>query len=631
MVARFLLLLTFAFAASLVGAEKSNPNPNPAGTKIVNRIISVDVKNKPLGGVLKLIEQKAYFKFSYNADILDEAQLVSLLIEKQTVAYALKQLFNESIRYKEAGNHIILLKNDDVKAIVEDKNDTYYFSGKITDATTGAPISGASIYDVEARQASVSDANGNYHLILPKTESMHGFYFSKLGYYDTTLVVIATISLENSIALSPMDHTIEKLPSVGVQLIEKPIEERPIGKQFVPEETYIHSENLKAIQETRAAQISFLPSIGIGSNLSTNGLIVNHFSLNVLAGYSNGVAGCEIGGILNLTKNDVNGAQIGGIGNLVGGKIYGVQVGGISNVVLNDIRGVQVGGINNLVRGHVEGVQIGGISNMISGGFDGLQLAGINNFARRSSNGFQIAGINNVVADTLYGGQIAGIGNWARRGVNSCQISGFVNLAYVNQGAQITGFYNYANVNDGVQIGIVNSSLSGKGVAIGLVSFCKEGYRATEISANEVFPINLIFKSGVNKLYNTYSFGIHFVDRPRIGVGLGLGNKTKLGKRLSITTELSAHLVQFDNFDSFQGNSFYRIATSLDIRLAKWLTFYLGPDFNFGTSRYLNDEGIYTTFINYEPFSRIDNEDSEFQYWFGAQVGLRFGIDRNAD
>lgn len=102
----------------------------------------------------------------------------------------------------------------------------------------------------------------------------------------------------------------------------------------------------------------------------------------------------------------------------------------------------------------------------------------------------------------------------------------------------------------------MNSSISGDGIAIGLISFCKEGYRATEISANEVFPINLTFKSGVMKLYNTYSFGIHFIDRPRLGIGMGFGNKTKLGKRLSITTELSANLVQFDNFDSFQGNSF---------------------------------------------------------------------------
>lgn len=629
MVARLLLVLNICLSSATFSAAFSNPTYSE--TKIVNRVISIDVKNKPLGDVLKLIEQRAYFKFSYNAELLDASKPVTLLIEKQTVAVALKQLFNESIRYKEAGNHIILLKNDEVKIVAENKSDTYYFSGKITDAETGAPISGASIYDVEARQASVSDMNGNYHLILPKAETMHGFYFSKVGYYDTTLVVIATISLENNILLVPILNSIERLPTPDIQLIEKSVEERPIGKQFVPEETFIHSENLKAIQETRAAQISLLPSIGIGSNLSTNGLIVNNFSLNVLAGYSNGVAGCEIGGIFNLTKNNVRGVQIGGIGNLVGGKIYGVQVGGISNIVLNDIRGVQIGGINNLVRGHVDGVQIGGISNMISGGFSGLQLAGINNFARMSSNGFQIAGINNVVADTLYGGQIAGIGNWARWGVNRCQISGIVNVAYTNKGSQITGIYNYANVNNGVQIGLVNSSLSGDGIAIGLISFCKEGYRATEISANEVFPINLTFKSGVAKLYNSYSFGIHFIDRPRIGVGLGLGNKTELGKRLSLTTDLSAHLVQFENFDSFQGNSLYRIATSLDIRLSQWLTFYLGPDINFGTSRYQNSEGAFTTFTNYESLSRIDNEDSEFQFWFGAQFGLRFGIDRNAD
>jgi hypothetical protein len=624
MVARYCAVILLFISCTSFGTGSSNTAP----TKIVNRIISVDVKNKPLGDVLKLIEQKAYFKFSYNAEILDESKLVSLFVDKQTVAVALKQLFNETIRYKEAGNHIILLKNDAVKTVVEDKNDTYYFSGKITDAITGAPISGASVYEVEARQASVSDANGNYHLILPKTETMHGLYFSKVGYYDTTLVVIATVSMENSIQLKPVDHSMDRLPSTNIQLIEKPIEERPIGKQFVPEETYIHSENLKAIQETRAAQISLLPSIGIGSNLSTNGLIVNHFSLNVLAGYSNGVAGCEIGGIFNLTKNDVYGVQVGGIGNMVGGKINGVQVGGISNVVLNDIRGVQVGGINNLVRGHVEGVQVGGITNMITGGFDGLQLAGISNFARTSSNGFQVAGISNVVADTLYGGQIAGIGNWARRGINRCQISGFVNIAYTNQGTQLTGFYNYAKVNDGIQIGLVNSTLSGDGVALGLVSFCKEGYRSTEIGQNEVFLINLNFKTGVNKLYNIYSAGIHFIDRPRIGAGLGLGNKTRLSKRFSLSTEISAHVVQFDNFNSFQGNQMYKTALTLDVRLAKWLTIYLGPNFNAGISRYQNTEGNFETFMNYKPFYTANSASSQLQLWWGAQCGLRFGIER---
>ncbi|MBI3133458.1 MAG: hypothetical protein HYZ14_02175 [Bacteroidetes bacterium] len=628
MAARILLLLCLGFTGSLSAAFHPDPTPYPAGAKIVSRVISLDVKNMPLGNVLHLIEQKAYFRFSYNAAILDEEKAITLKLENQPVSAALKELFNGSIRYKEAGNHLILLKNDTHTTNQDKTKNVFYFTGKITDLETGQPISGASIYDVEARQASISDQAGNYHLTLESDETMHGFYFSKTGYLDTTLVVRADISLHNNIGLTPAEPGLEKMPGARVQTIVTPIEERPISKQIIPQEAFIHAENLKAIHEIRVAQVSFLPSIGIGSDLSTNGLMVNRFSLNILAGYSNGVYGCEIGGILNMTKNDVMGVQVGGIGNLVGGKIDGVQVAGISNIVLNNVSGVQVSGINNLVRGHMNGIQVGGISNMISGGFNGLQLAGINNFAKTSSRGLQVAGINNVVADTLYGGQIAGIGNWARRGINRCQISGFANIAYVNQGAQVSGFYNYSNVNDGVQIGLVNSSISGNGIALGLVSFCKEGYRSTEISGNEVFPINLTFKTGVNKLYNSYTLGVHFIDRPRYGFGMGLGTKTKLGKRLSLSTDLTAYVVQLANFDSFQGNELYKLALSLDIRLAKWFTFYLGPNFNTGISRYKNPEGNFQTFMNYAPFYTSNSTNAQLQMWCGAQVGIRFGIER---
>ena len=631
MAARLFLLLYGCITCSLLSAINPDPTPYPAGTKILHRVISLDVKSIALERVLRIIEQKAYFKFSYNADIIEENKLITLKIENKAISVVLKQLFNESIRYKEAGNHLILLKNNSTSEQIEKPKDGYYFTGKITDSETGKPISGASIYDVEARQASISDDAGNYHMMLQSGEVMRGFYFSKTGYFDTTLVIVATVSLQNNIALIPLESELAKLPGTDMQRIETPIEERPFSKSLIPEETFIHSENLKAIHETRIAQISFLPSLGIGSDLSTNGLMINHFSLNVLAGYANGVHGCEIGGIVNLIKNDVTGCQVGGIGNLVGGKIYGAQVGGISNVVLNDVLGVQVSGINNLVRGHVNGVQVGGISNMIVGGFNGVQIAGINNFARRSSHGVQIAGINNVVVDTLYGGQIAGIGNWARRGITQFQIAGFANIAHKNQGAQIGAFYNYCSVNDGIQIGLVNSSVSGKGVGIGIVNFCQEGYRSTEISMNEVFPINLTFKTGVTKLYNTYTFGVYISDRPRYGFGMGLGNKTFLTKRLSLSTEANAYLIQLTNFNQFQGNHFFRISTTLDIRLAKWFTVFIGPNFNFGFSRYKTPEGNFETFINYDPKrgdSDID-DDSQYQTWTGAQVGIRFGIDRS--
>ncbi len=127
---------------------------------------------------------------------------------------------------------------------------------------------------------------------------------------------------------------------------------------------------------------------------------------------------------------------------------------------------------------------------------------------------------------------------------------------------------------------------------------------------------------------SNHVLGIHFVDRPRIGVSLGLGNKTKLGKRLSISTEFSAYLVQFDNFDSFQGNQLSKIAVSLDFRLAKWLTFFVGPNFNVAQSRYKTSDGNFETFMNYEPIYTGNYSNSQLQMWCGAQFGFKFGIER---
>lgn len=630
MVARLIALFcTVVITFSVSGARAGNPSP-VEGNKILTRLISVNFKNTTINRALQVIEEKAYFRFSYNSDLIEGQKQVTLQAENKPVSFVLDEIFQGSIRYKEAGNHLILLKNDPEPAEHLKSKEDYYFTGKITDALTGMPISGASIYDVEAKQASISDQYGNYHLTLSQDEIMHGFYFSKKGYFDTTLVVRADVSLQNNMALYPLTDlsSVDKIPVGNVEPISTHIEERPIGKLIIPEEDFVNSENLQAIEETRSAQISLLPSIGIGSNLSTNGLFVNHFSLNVLAGYSKGVQGCEIGGIVNANKNNVTGLQIGGIGNMVGGEVYGVQIGGISNIVLHDVTGIQIGGINNLVRGRANGIQVGGISNMIAGGFRGIQVAGINNFARTNSTGLQIAGINNVVADTLYGGQISGIGNWARRGVNRCQIAGITNFAFHNQGIQLSGIYNYSRTNNGFQVGLVNSSIDGKGVALGLITFCKEGYRATEFSSNEVTNINVSFKTGVNLLYNIYTLSINIPDRRVISVGLGLGTKLNLGKRISLSTDFTTHLVQLDNFDDFQGNELHRVNMTLDVRLNKWLTLYLGPNFNVGISRYKNAEGIFENFAGYAPFYTESLNSAQLQMWCGGSAGLRIGKSR---
>src|SRR5690606_16906369 len=122
-----------------------------------------------------------------------------------------------------------------------------------------------------------------------------------------------------NVALEPINDDVSPVEYTEIRKLESSIEDRVISGALVSDATFIHGENLTEIDETRWAQISLVPSVSIGSNLSTNALINNHFSLNVLAGYSKGVRGVEIGSIANFVKEDVVGAQIGGVVNLNGG------------------------------------------------------------------------------------------------------------------------------------------------------------------------------------------------------------------------------------------------------------------------------------------------------------------------
>lgn len=83
MVAKFWSILLIIVSGYMTGLVLAGPGPYAAGSKIVNRVISIDLKNVPLGVALKRIEEKAYFKFSYQSDIIDEQKVVSLqLINK---------------------------------------------------------------------------------------------------------------------------------------------------------------------------------------------------------------------------------------------------------------------------------------------------------------------------------------------------------------------------------------------------------------------------------------------------------------------------------------------------------------------------------------------------------------------
>lgn len=629
-------------------------------TGILDRVITVEIKNTPIKTILLVIEKRASVQFSYNPELIEEDKIVSLSIKQKTIRYGLSLIFNKSVRFKEVGNHIVLLKNEDLQELRDRKKSslTTQFKGTITDKRTGKPISGVSIYDVDARYAAVSDESGKYFLEIPNSETIRSLYIRKKGYNEFVFVIDVSSReiIEKNVGLEPNEVEIEKIAQRPVETVYTPIENRVLSGEMVSYDTYVHTQNLGEIKETRWAQISLVPSVGIGSNLSTNGLITNRFSLNVLAGYSNGVAGAEVAGLLNFVKGDVRWFQAGGIGNIVGGDLLGMQAGGIVSSVRgsgaglqaggisssvggnfigtqvggifalggHDFLGAQIGGISAISKGRLNGLQVGGIFTATRCGFNGLQVSGIASLTDSASYGLQISGIHSTAYGNLNGGQVSGISNFAHGGTNFFQAAGIVNIAENNKGLQVSGMVNFAHSNGGLQIGVINTSYEGKGIAIGLVNFSVKGFHKTEVSANEIFPVNLTLKSGVRHFYNTYHFGMNFGDSLMYALGAGFGSNLKFSEKWSMSLDLSAQSVFTDLFADFNVAELFKFSTTVDFRIAKWVTVFVGPSYNVSLSQAKNAEGNYKPGIGYQPFYDEQFDNGRVQMSLGGQVGLRF-------
>lgn len=644
---RHVLLFAFLIFSTLVLARRG----------ILDRVITVEIKSTPIKGILRVIEERGSVQFSYNPNLIEENKIVSLSIKNKTIGFGLSLIFDGDVRFKEVGNHIILLRNEDAVEIKKRRksNLVTVFRGQIRDKRSGAVLEGVSVYDVDARYAGISDEQGNYELEIPNAETVRSIYVRKRGYKEFVFVVDASIDsvIVQDVQLEPIPDHVQKLNPKRAEKIYLPVEERALSGALVSYDTYVHTENLEEIKESRIMQLSLVPSVSIGSNLSTNGLITNNLSFNILAGYSSGVDGVEFGGILNMVKGDVRWAQAAGICNLVGGDVMGgqsagivnlvrgsfvgAQSGGISNVVGENFTGGQLAGISNLVhgdflgvqysgiasytKGRFTGVQGGGIISVIRGGMVGVQMAGISNTLIGEAGGLQLAGIHNTVYGSLIGGQLAGISNFSKSGTNFIQIAGIANHSEKNQGLQLSGIINHANQNNGLQIALANINKGGNGISLGLINFVKNGYHKTEIAANETFLANVTIKSGVKHFYNTYNLSYQPGEAPLYAFGLGLGGSFSMTQKWWMNLDLFGQSV-FENLSIDRFSQVYKFSATADYRL-KRIAFFAGPTFNVNVLHINDGEGNYAVDLANNPLFSTDNGNIKTTGWIGGQIGIR--------
>ncbi len=553
-----------------------------AQTGSLERAISIHAENKSLEETLALIENAGGCRFAYNTALIPLDSLITYHAANKPLRNILDDLFRGNLTYAERGRFIILQSAPKKSAAPKEVKMRFTVAGQVTNGKTHAPLAEATVYVADNLKSSVTNEAGRFQLDLAQWMQTQTLFISKAGFRDTALVISPAASVELEIALSP---DIPVAVEIADTLIEatasdssaETVEQLPFVRFLTNIKQRINALNIKD-GFNRPVQLSVVPMIGTNRKLS--GSVSNNFSFNVFAGYNGGVKGAEIGGLVNIIRDDMTGFQLAGLSNIVGRQTRGAQIGGIFNFNMGDTKGFQLGGITNITLKTTTGFQLGGIGNY-SDKFNGFQLGGIFNVVRKEMRGFQLAGI-----------------------------------------------VNYAGIMRGAQFGLINVADSAAGTPIGLLSFVRKGYHHADVYYDETNYANVSFKTGVQHFYNIISAGWSWSDTSDLWrVGYGLGSEFTMGKKKRGFTNMDLSVFYINKGKDFITDLNILSSFNLDFgfRFHKYFGVYLGPGVKVYNSQYLNPEtGKSGLDIAYHPvFENVKNGQLN-QVWVGFRGGARF-------
>lgn len=503
-----------------------------------------DIDNK---SALEALQAQTPWRFSYNPDAIPDGKHTQSYIDKP-IGFILNEILGKGFEYKIRGSYLIIQRRHDDHS---KETNQIEVSGQIVDSKTGDKIENVSIYEVNNLTAALSREDGSYHLAAQTFEPFTILAISKEHYKDTLITV-------SSLTNKPIVLSLERISTESTPT-EKSKEETNLQSRFSKfirnQDVKLHNRNIE-LEEERIAQISFLPVLG--SNGVLGGKVSNKTSLNVIAGYSYGTNGVEVGGVLNMNRKNMIGTQIGGVSNLVGERMDGVQIAGVTNT--------------NFTYG--SGLQLSGVMNS-SGAFHGAQIAGTYNYVKYRMSGFQLSGT-----------------------------------------------VNYAGELNGVQLGVVNIAKKvDKGIMIGLINVAFEnGIFRFELDHNDLTDYNISLKTGTKIFHNVFTAGISPGPERLWSYGLGFGSQVWAKRKESIWVEATNNTIQSLNryISGLSMDNRLNIAYSLQFK--EHLSIKAGPVVHyylFSDSRPKN-EAFYES-IGFTPFAQNTKQKAWIGYQVGIR------------
>ena len=398
---------------------------------ILDKPITFECHQQPISHVLDMISSAGDFYFSYSSVLFNKDSLITLPKQTRSVRQILDLLFHGHLQYLEDGRYLILLpaNSKTTQTLPEDRR--YQISGTILDQRTGEPLFNVSVYDPTELSGTMSKKDGSFTVHVKNKGWPVVLAVSKEAYIDTIIQLQPGSSRDLTISISPdaflpkalllsthphwTDDSIrihyqkDSLDTTAQNLVPG-VEATGFGRILLSYRLRVQSVNLNKIFIQRPVQLSLVP--GLSTNGPLNSQVTNKFSINLVGGYSAGLAGIELGGVFNIDKKSVAGLQAAGVVNIVGGPVHGVQLAGVYNKDLDSASGLQAAGVANTAR-QIKGIQLAGVRNQ-AGKVEGFQAAGVLN-QTHYLKGVQLGVIN--IADTSEGLSI-GLINIVHHGIH---------------------------------------------------------------------------------------------------------------------------------------------------------------------------------------------------------------------
>lgn len=221
---KFSLLLLFCLLHVCIEA-KAAESADP--------LVTLDKKQASIRDILTEITRQTGIRFSYESSVIKDLPPVDIKVTKQQLSVCLQMLFRDlPVIYIQSGKFVILKKKKIQRVVI---------SGFVRDRASSESLIGASVYDVESRRWTTSNADGFFSLPLESGNEVC-LHISYVGYdtyrkafmlrKDTTLSVLLSTHqrlAEVVITGEATSSSLVQAPEMGhMQLNKETVKKTPV-------------------------------------------------------------------------------------------------------------------------------------------------------------------------------------------------------------------------------------------------------------------------------------------------------------------------------------------------------------------------------------------------------------------